>query len=75
MQGIKVLKEDIIVDDNGHLMGALGVAILSLKNESDKIYSWDMENISFETKIINKIVKIAVNKVAIITNGKPIKYW
>ena len=46
----EVLKEDIIVDDNGHLMGALGVAILSLKNESDKIYSWDMENISFETK-------------------------
>ena len=45
-----VLNEKIIVDENGHLMGALGVAILASKKSSDKVYSWNMEDISFETK-------------------------
>lgn len=46
----EVLKEDVIVDDNGHLMGALGVALLARRNKSDKEYDWNMENISFETR-------------------------
>ena len=46
----EVLKEDVIVDENGHLMGALGVAILASKKSSNKVYSWDMEDISFETR-------------------------
>ena len=45
-----VLQEDIIVDENGHLMGAFGVAILSRRKSSSKEYSWNMENIEFETK-------------------------
>ena len=31
-----ILKEDIIVDKNGHLMGALGIAILSWKSKYEK---------------------------------------
>ena len=46
----EVLNEDIIVDDNGHLMGALGVAIISKKYKTDKIYSFNMSNIEFITK-------------------------
>ena len=46
----EVLKEDIIVDENGHLMGAIGIAILSRKKGSNKVYSWDMKDIKFETK-------------------------
>lgn len=46
----EILKEDIIVDDNSHLMGALGIAILSKKNTSEKEYSLDLKNIKFETK-------------------------
>ena len=46
----EVLNEDIIVDDNGHLMGALGVAIISKKYKTDKFYNFNMSNIEFITK-------------------------
>ena len=46
----EILKEDIIVDDNSHLMGALGIAILSKKNTCQKEYNLDLKNIKFETK-------------------------
>lgn len=43
------LKEDIIVDEFGHLMGAIGIAILS-KEENNNIFDLNIENINFETK-------------------------
>ena len=46
----EILKEDIIVDENSHLMGALGIAILSKKNKNSKEYNLDLKNIKFETK-------------------------
>lgn len=46
----EVLGEDIIVDENSHLMGALGIAILS-KNKNNKIYDLNMKDISFDTKV------------------------
>lgn len=44
-----ILKEKIIVDENSHLMGALGVAILSSKKEGHP-YSLELKNLTFETK-------------------------
>lgn len=46
----EVLKESIIVDENSHLMGAIGIAILAHKNEIGKTYYLDVKDISFETK-------------------------
>ena len=46
----EILKEDIIVDENGHLMGAIGIAILAKNNKIGKDYSLEIENIKFETK-------------------------
>ena len=46
----EVLKEDIIVDENGHLMGALGVAIIARKKQIDKVYNFDINDIKFITK-------------------------
>ncbi len=46
----EILKEDIIVDENSHLMGALGVAILSRKYKNGKVYSLEMKDLKFETK-------------------------
>lgn len=46
----EILNEDIIVDDNSHLMGAIGVAILSSKEKSDKDFKLDISDIKFETK-------------------------
>ena len=44
----EILKKDIIVDPNGHLMGAYGIAILS-KNKNNKIYNLNVKNIKFNT--------------------------
>ena len=46
----EVLNEKIIVDEDGHLMGALGIAILSKRYETDKIYNLDIKNVKFDTK-------------------------
>lgn len=45
----EVLGKKVITLENGHLMGALGVAILS-KNNDNKIYNLDIQNIEFKTK-------------------------
>ena len=47
-----ILNLDVIVDNNSHLMGALGIAILAKKNKTDKIYDLNIQNIEFLTKAI-----------------------
>lgn len=46
----EVLNEEIIVDKNSHLMGAIGIAILSKKNKTDKTYDLNVNDIKFITK-------------------------
>ena len=41
---------EVIVDENGHLMGALGVAILSKKKRITKKFSFSITDENFETK-------------------------
>lgn len=45
----EILDTSIIVDQNSHLMGALGIAIIAHKNEIDKIYNLDIKDLKFET--------------------------
>ena len=45
----EVLKHEVIVDQDSHLMGALGVAILSKKGKESE-FSFDIEDIVYETK-------------------------
>lgn len=46
----EILNKDIIVDDDGHLMGAYGIAILSKKNKSNKVYDMNIQDVNFITK-------------------------
>ena len=46
----EVLGEEVIVDKNGHLMGAIGIAVLARKNKVGKTYSLDVKDIKFETR-------------------------
>lgn len=46
----EVLNTNVIVDENSHLMGCIGVAILSAKDNSDKEFTLNMDDIKFETK-------------------------
>lgn len=46
----EVLGTSVIVDDNSHLMGAIGAAILSCKDNSNKEFSMNVSDIKFETK-------------------------
>lgn len=53
--GVKKAFEDatgypVIVDENGHLMGALGVAILSMRSKKIKKFSFSVKEENFETK-------------------------
>lgn len=45
----EILKEDVIVDENSHLMGAIGIAILSRKNKTGKIYNLEVNELKFNT--------------------------
>lgn len=64
-----VTESNIYVDENSHLMGALGVAIFS-KKEAKLDFSFDIEDINFETKGIEchgcsnncEIIEIIRNK-------------
>lgn len=47
-----ILDTDIITDDNGHLMGALGVAILAQK-EKEIDFSFDVIDTDFKTTSVN----------------------
>lgn len=44
------ISNEVIVDENGHLMGALGVAILSKKKRITKKFSFSIKDDNFETK-------------------------
>lgn len=46
----EVLQAKVIVDENSHLMGAIGIALLSKKKETEKIYNLNINDITFETK-------------------------
>lgn len=46
----EILNTNVIVDDNSHLMGAIGAAILSSKDNIDKEFSLNVNDIKFETK-------------------------
>ena len=48
----KALGHEVIVDELGHLMGAIGIAILAMKNKEQKIFDADIEGIQFETKAV-----------------------
>lgn len=64
-----ITKEKIYVDKSSHLMGALGVAILS-KKQKEINFSFDIEDIDFETRGIEcrgcsnncEIIKVMKNK-------------
>lgn len=44
---------DIIVDENGHLMGALGIAILAGRSANHKLFDFSVEDMTFKTREIN----------------------
>lgn len=45
----EVLNKEVIALENGHLMGAVGAAIISRKNKIGKTYSLEIDNLKFET--------------------------
>ena len=72
----KIIGENIIVDENGHLMGALGIAIISKKYETDKVYNLDIKDLKFETKGFEcKGCSNNCEILKIIKNGKAIDTW
>ncbi len=72
----EVLKEDIIVDKNGHLMGAIGIAILAKNNKTGNTYSLEVNDIKFETKAFEcNHCPNNCELLRIFKNGKQIDSW
>ena len=71
-----ILGEKIITDDNGHLMGAFGIAIISMKNKLKKPFNFKTANSNFVTKAVecpncpNHCEIIIIKK-----DGKKIDSW
>lgn len=71
-----VLNEKIIVDKDSHLMGALGIAILSKKEKKEIDFDFNIINVNFETK--GKECQKCPNHCEIITikkDNKIIDFW
>ena len=45
----KITKEDILVDEKGHLMGCIGAAILAKNCGERQMFSFDVKDINFKT--------------------------
>ncbi len=45
-----LLKSEVIVPENGHLMGAIGVAILARCENKERDFDFNITNVQFETK-------------------------
>ncbi len=71
-----LLKTEVITDKNGHLMGALGSAILAKKNSKNEVFDFSLKDAIFETNGIeckgceNHCEVIVVKK-----DGKKIDAW
>ena len=46
----EILQTKVIVDSNSHLMGAIGIAILSRNNKKNKVFDLNINDIEFITK-------------------------
>ena len=72
----EVLDEDIIVDKEGHLMGAIGIAILAKNNKTGNNYSLEVNNIKFETKAFEcNHCSNNCELLRIFKNGRQIDSW
>ena len=71
-----IIGEKIIVNKNSHLMGAFGVAIMARESKKEKVFDFNIEEYTVETKIAscgrcsNNCEIVAVYK-----NSNLIDYW
>lgn len=49
----EITGEKIIVNKNSHLMGAFGIAIMARNSQKEKVFDFDIDNYTLETKIAN----------------------
>ena len=68
--------EDIYVDENSHLLGALGAAILAKKSKKEIDFDFNVVDISFETRGVNCCgCSNGCEIVCVIKNNKMIDSW
>ncbi len=71
-----ILRQPIIVDENGHLMGAYGAAILAKESGISKPFDFQITDYKFETK--GKNCEKCPNHceiIEVLKDGKRIDYW
>jgi len=71
-----IIGSRIIVDKNSHLMGALGIAIMSRESGVENVFNFDIDNIKLETKV-SQCGKCSNNCeiVTVYRNDKILDFW
>lgn len=72
----QALKCKVIVDDNGHLMGAIGVAILAKTSQLRRDFDFAIEHMDFRVRDVN-CGKCSNNCeiVCVYRDGELIDFW
>ena len=72
----EITGEKIIVNKNSHLMGAFGIAVMARDSKKEKIFDFNIDNYTIETKLYN--CGRCANNCEIVTvykNNNLIDYW
>ena len=72
----EIIDDKIIVDKNGHLMGAFGIAIMARESGVESVFNFDIDNLKLETKI-NQCCGCSNNCeiVTVYRNDKILDFW
>lgn len=72
----EIIGSKIIVDNNSHLMGAFGVALMASLEKEERIFDFNIDNLKLETKIV-ECGRCANNceVVMVYKNDKLLDYW
>ena len=72
----EIIGERIIVDKNGHLMGAFGIALMARESGAESVFNFDIDNLKLETKI-NQCGRCSNNCeiVTVYRNDELLDFW
>ena len=72
----EIIGDKVIVDKNGHLMGAFGIALMARESGVESVFNFDIDNLKLETKI-NQCGRCSNNCeiVTVYRNDELLDFW
>ena len=72
----EIIDDKVIVDKNGHLMGAFGIALMARESGVESVFNFDIDNLKLETRI-NQCGRCSNNCeiVTVYRNDELLDFW